>query len=148
MLYILFGIVILAAITAVEAKRLTSAVIAFGIMGFGVCLTYVIEGSIDIAFIQLAAEIALLVVLVKATRDMAEPESFRWYEILAAVFFIVFFAIFAYYAAIGLPVSGKQVKERIDLYNMIGVLFAVLSGVIGAFAVLRPQGKQGEDDRC
>ncbi|MFA4966938.1 MAG: NADH-quinone oxidoreductase subunit K [Candidatus Margulisiibacteriota bacterium] len=123
--YVLFGIVISAAVAAVESKKLINSVIAFGIMGLSVCLTFIIQGSIDLALVQLAVETALLMVLVKATKDLSEPESLKWYEIVSMTLFIILFGIFAGYAAFGSPVFGRHLKEQTLTIVEVIALFSI-----------------------
>jgi len=63
----LSGIGIIAAVLAVEIKDLRRSIIAFGVTGFIICLSFIIQGKIDLSIVKLGAEICLLLYLVNTT---------------------------------------------------------------------------------
>ena len=61
-LYILFGIMIIGAVAALEMKDLLSAVVAASVVGLGLAMTFLVLKAPDAAFTQLIVEILCLII--------------------------------------------------------------------------------------
>ena len=66
-IYILLLFVIIASIIAVETKKLLSAVICIGAVGFGGSLLFLFLRAPDIAMTQIVVEVLGLIILIRAT---------------------------------------------------------------------------------
>jgi uncharacterized MnhB-related membrane protein len=146
-LYFLLGLIIIAAVAALESRALRLAIIAFGLAGFGFCLSYIILGSWDLALVQLAIELGLLIYLMLTAGQAADgPESYSGGQLMGRLGFVIFAAIFigfAYLIFKTLPVVNIPAGLKLpDLYDLIGIGAALFAAVVGAAAVLRPEGKQ------
>ena len=146
-LYILIGLIILAALAAVESRSLLVSVAAFGLAGLGFCLACIIMGSWDLALVQLAAELCLLFYLLRSTRIVGEPELYaerRPGVYLGALIFASVFLYFACFVWRSLP-PAAQLPGAVwlpSLYELIGLAAALLAAVVGALTVLRPEDEQ------
>lgn len=141
-LYILIGLVILAAAASVESRNLLFSVIAFGLAGLGCCLTYLFMGSWDLAIIQLGIEIFLLFYLIRSTHMVGEPETYPGRQLTAYLGTFVFAVIvigFAYVIFITLPetVAGLRWVDLPSLYELIGIAAVLFAALIGWRTVLR-----------
>lgn len=80
-LYVLMGLMIVAAIAAVELANLLACAFCVGAVGFLLSLVDLLLGAPDImAFVQVVVEVACLVILVRALAHRREPASVsrRW----------------------------------------------------------------------
>ncbi|MDD5382471.1 MAG: DUF4040 domain-containing protein [Candidatus Margulisbacteria bacterium] len=146
---ILLVIAVLAALAAVESRKIFNSVVAFGIMGLLLCVTFLLLGSFDLALIQLAIEVALLLSLLKFTQATGEKEIQKGWALLnylAAVILVVVFTWFSFDLFRNLPGAGANVQRflALNLFNLLGVAGVVFGAVVGAAAVLRPKGKDKE----
>jgi uncharacterized MnhB-related membrane protein len=146
-LYFLLGLIIIAAVVALESRKLRVAISAFGLAGFGFCLSYIMLGSWDLAIIQLAIELGLLIYLMfTASPAAGEPESYSGGQLMARLGSLIFAAIligFAYLIFKTLPAVNIQAGLTLpDLYDLIGIGAALFAAVVGALTVLRPEGRQ------
>jgi len=143
-LYILIGLIILAALAAVESRSLLVSVAAFRLTGLGFSLTYIIMGSWDLALIQLAVELGLLFYLIRSTHIVSETETYAGRRLgvyLGALAFASIFLYFAYFVLRSLP-PAIQLPGAIklpSLYEVIGIAAALLAAVVGGLTVLRPE---------
>jgi multisubunit Na+/H+ antiporter MnhB subunit len=64
--YILLLFIIIAAVIAVETKKLLSAVICIGAIGFGVSIMFLFLRAPDIAITQIVVEVLGLIILIRA----------------------------------------------------------------------------------
>jgi len=95
--YILLFFIIIAALIAVETRKLLSAVICIGAAGFGSALMFLFLKAPDIAITQIVVEVLTLVILIRATisRDKTFISGDReFFAVIVAVvlLFIIFVA--------------------------------------------------------
>jgi multisubunit Na+/H+ antiporter MnhB subunit len=87
-LIVLLVFMILGALIAVELKSLLSSVIALGAIGFGLSIAFLFLRAPDLAIVQIAVEVILLIFLIRATisRDVVSASGhIKWYGWLVSV---------------------------------------------------------------
>ena len=87
-LIVLLVFMILAAIVAVEMKILLSSVIAIGAIGFGLSIAFLFLRAPDLAIVQIAVEVILLIFLIRATirRDVVSITGhIKWYGLIVSL---------------------------------------------------------------
>lgn len=103
------------ALVAVETRNLLSSVISLGAIGFGMSIAFLWLRAPDLAIVQIAVEVLLLIFLIRATigRDVA-PESghIRWGGLL--IVSAVAVALFAF-GAVAFQELGAFGRPVIDL---------------------------------
>lgn len=143
-LYSLLGLIVIASVAALESRQPRWAIIAFGLAGFGFCLSYIMLGSWDLAIVQLAVELGLLTYLMFTTGQAAgEPGG----QLITGLGFILFAAIlcgfawliFTTWPAVNIMPTGVKLPS---LYDLIGAAAALFAAVVGALTVLRPEGRE------
>jgi multisubunit Na+/H+ antiporter MnhB subunit len=90
-LIVLLVFMILGALIAVELKSLLSSVIALGAIGFGLSIAFLFLRAPDLAIVQIAVEVILLIFLIRATisRDVVSTSGhIKWYGWLISVVLI------------------------------------------------------------
>ena len=90
---------IIASLIAVHTKYILSAVISIGVVGMGLCITFLYLQAPDLAMPQIVVEVIALVILSKATqaeKDLLMRKNRK--EILAAVVILVFIVFFGYFS--------------------------------------------------
>jgi len=119
-LYILILLVftIIAAIVAVETKSLISSVISLGAVGVGVSISFLFLRAPDLAIVQIAVEVLLLIFLIRATigREVVSVKgNIPWQNFLIALILSIMLFMFGVFALKDLPGFGNpiisQVKE-------------------------------------
>jgi multicomponent Na+:H+ antiporter subunit B len=94
--FIIFG-----AIIAVETKNLLSAVISLGVVGFGLSIAFLFLGAPDLAIVQIAVEVVLLIFLIRATigRDLKSTSAhINWFGLVIIALLLIGFITFGYFA--------------------------------------------------
>jgi multisubunit Na+/H+ antiporter MnhB subunit len=117
-LIILLVFMILGALIAVEMRSLLSSVIALGAIGFGLSIAFLFLRAPDLAIVQIAVEVILLIFLIRATirRDVVSVTGhIKWYGLLITVVLLavalgVGFLAFRDLGAFGAPIISA-VKE-------------------------------------
>ncbi len=134
----------LAALAALESRTLRLSIVAFGLAGLGFCLAYMMLGSWDLALVQLAVEVGLLVYLGMSVNTQEEPAGGGTLAYLGLFVFAVVFGGFAYVIFQNWPsVSVMQAGVQLPgLFELIGIAAALFAAVVGALTVLRPEGKE------
>lgn len=175
-LYLLLIFMIIGAIVAVEMKDLLSSVIAVGVVGLGLSVTFLVLKAPDLAITQLVVEILCLIILIRATikKDLPFSASGRWFfnTFILFAFVIVFLGI-AYMALKELPVFGSPIMRVASsyltnglsetgaanlvasiildfrAYDTLGEATVLFTAVIGVLAVMRRIGRKkiGEPDK-
>ncbi len=168
-LYFLFAFMIAGAIIAVEVKDLLSSVVAVGVTGLGVCLTFLVLKAPDLAITQLVVEVLCLMILIRATirKDLPFATTGRWFfnTMVTLTFIFVFLAI-SYVALKDIPPFGypimKVAKVYLDqgliktgatnivsavildfrAYDTLGEATILFTAVIGVLAVMRRVGRK------
>jgi multisubunit Na+/H+ antiporter MnhB subunit len=168
--------IIIAAIVAVRVKDLLSAVVAVGVGGFGLCMTFLTLKAPDLAITQLVVEILCLIILVRATirLDLPFSTSGRWLiNTLIALIFLVVFLYYGHKALGSLPQFGNPIMgtsrfylaeetlEKIHATNLVssinlnfraydtlGEATALFAAAVGVMVLMRKKGrkKPGEEE--
>lgn len=147
-LYFLLGLTVVASVAALESRQPRFAIASFGLAGLCFCLSYIILGSWDLALVQLAVELGLLIYLMFTTGQAAgEPAGRSGGQLTAWFGFILFAAIFSGFACLifttwpSVPLLPAGAKLP-SLYDLIGAAAALFAAVVGALTVLRPEGRE------
>lgn len=90
------GFMIIGSIVALEIKDILSSIIAIGIVGLGVSISFLFLQAPDLAIVQFLFEIFAMVILVRAfiKKDYHEQSSSQNNKIIVGVTVLVLFAIF------------------------------------------------------
>ncbi|MBD3271025.1 MAG: DUF4040 domain-containing protein [Elusimicrobia bacterium] len=172
-LYLLIIFMIIGAIIAVEVKDLLSSVIAVGVVGLGLSMTFLILKAPDVAITQLVVEILALIILIRATlkHDLPFSTTGRWFlnTMITLVFIGVFIAVaikaFKDLPPFGYPlmrVAEFYIKEGLvrtgatnlvaavildfRAYDTLGEATVLFTAVIGVLAVVRQIGRKKPDE--
>jgi multicomponent Na+:H+ antiporter subunit B len=108
---------IIAALIAVETKNLLSSVISLGAIGFGLSISFLFLRAPDLALVQIAVEVVLLIFLIRATigRDVIpERGRIRWPGLVAVVLLAGGLFVFGYLAFRQLPAFGSPVIAAVQ----------------------------------
>ena len=172
-LYFTLGFMILGSIVALEIKDILSAIIAIGIVGLGVSMSFLFLQAPDLAIVQFLFEIFALIILVRAFIDkknhQLETSSanvlFTLAGILAViVIFLVSIPVFRLLPPFGEPLmtvsqhylnAGAAETGAANLvaaiildyraYDTLGEVTVLFTAILGALAILRSTAKnQGE----
>ena len=72
---IMLGFMIIGAIYAIHARDLLSAVVAMGIVGFGLVICFLLLKAPDLAIVQIVVETITLVIMVSVVLDSTRKET-------------------------------------------------------------------------
>lgn len=111
-LLILLVFLIIGALIAVETKNLLSSVISLGAIGFGMSIAFLFLRAPDLAIVQIAVEVVLLIFLIRATigRDVVpERGHVRWPGLALICLLAAGFLVLAYISLRNLPGFGEPV---------------------------------------
>ncbi len=169
---IILGFMIIGAIYALHAKDLLSAVIAMGIVGYGLVICFLLLKAPDLAIVQIVVETITLVIMVAVVLDSSREELKvpfdRMTLVNTLIGFVVFAALFYFFLnaiehldPLGMHSLGMAepyvngAVERTGSVNLVtGVLFdfraydtmgeAVIlyTAALGALTLLRMKGKK------
>jgi len=171
-LIILIVLMIGGAIFSLEARDLLSAVIAYGIVGFGLVICFLLLQAPDLALVQIVIEtitlIIMIAVILNTTRDEVKGKrpvkSFIY--ILCSLVFLVLFMFFFERVTGSLSSFGEHMLRMSNAYiepgaeatgsaNLVtGVVFdfrgydtlgeatVLFTAVIGVLTVLRLKGRK------
>jgi multicomponent Na+:H+ antiporter subunit B len=113
-LIIILVFILLGAVIAVEIRDLLSAVISLGVVGFGLSIAFVFLQAPDLAIVQIAVEVVLLILLIRATirRDVKTTHAhINWPSLFLVVILCLGLVGFAYIAfeelEFGVPAASK-----------------------------------------
>ena len=115
--YTLMLFIIIAAIIAVETKKLLSAVICIGAIGFGASIMFLFLWAPDIAITQIVVEVLGLIILIRATisRDRTfiagDREFFGLIVSMVIIFLIALAGVYAF--PVTLPDFGTPVFAQV-----------------------------------
>jgi multisubunit Na+/H+ antiporter MnhB subunit len=73
---IIIGLMILGALFAIHAKDLLSAVIACGLVGYGLVICFLLLKAPDLAIVQIVVETITLVIMVAVVLDSSREENY------------------------------------------------------------------------
>jgi len=169
---IITGLMILGALYAIHAKDLLSAVIACGIVGYGLVICFLLLKAPDLAIVQIVVETISLIIMVAVVLDSSREELFSkpdtqgYVSAITAVLLIVVLFYFLKIAAGSLDVFGNSTLRMAEHYiegaaaktgsaNLVtGVVFdfrgydtmgeavVLVTAVIGVLTILRIKGKK------
>lgn len=169
---VIVGFMILGALYAIHARDLLSAVIAGGIVGYGLVICFLLLKAPDLAIVQIVVDTITLIIMVAVVLDSSREESFARLDntgIVTAVTGIIIIAVLLYFFIIAsgsLDVLGKSSLRMADSYiqgaaqktgsaNLVtGVVFdfrgydtmgeavVLVTAVLGVLTVLRLKGKK------
>src|SRR3972149_2540183 len=98
---IIIGIMILGAIYAIHAKDLLSAVIACGIVGYGLVICFLLLKAPDLAIVQIVVETITLIIMVAVVLNSSREESYSGLDpqgfIHAAASMIILVVLFYFF---------------------------------------------------
>lgn len=126
---------IIGAIIAVQVKDLLSSVIAVGVTGLGVCLTFLVLKAPDLAITQLVVEVLCLIILIRATirKDLPFSTTGRWFfNTLVTVLFIIIFLAISWRAFKDLPRFGYPIMKIAKVYIQQGLIRTGATNLISA----------------
>lgn len=115
-LFILLVFLIVGALIAVETKNLLSSVISLGAIGFGLSIAFLFLRAPDLAIVQIAVEVVLLVFLIRATigRDVISTKGhIHWAGLLIVCLLTAGFFAFGYYAFRSLNEFGTPIISAV-----------------------------------
>lgn len=169
---IITGLMILGAIYAIHARDLLSAVIACGIVGYGLVICFLLLKAPDLAIVQIVVETITLIIMVAVVLDSSreerflKPDSAGYISIISAALIVIVLLYFFRLAAGSLDVFGESTLRMADAYlegavektgstNLVtGVVFdfrgydtlgeatVLVTAVIGMLTILRIKGKK------
>ena len=116
-LLVLLIFMIIAALIAVETKSLLSSVISLGAVGFGLSVAFLFLRAPDLAIVQVAVEVVLLIFLIRATisRDVISTKKhIPWPGLIITAIAIVGFFIFASFASRGMNDFGEPIIATVE----------------------------------
>lgn len=134
-LYLLLIFMIIGAIVAVEMEDLLSSVIAVGVVGLGLSVTFLVLKAPDLAITQLVVEILCLMILIRATikKDLPFSTSGRWLvNTFVTLIFVGVFLGIAYLALKELPKFGFPIMRVAKDYLAQGLNKTGASNIVAA----------------
>jgi multisubunit Na+/H+ antiporter MnhB subunit len=171
-LSIIIGLMIVGAIYAIHARDLLSAVIACGIVGYGLVICFLLLKAPDLAIVQIVIETITLIIMVAVVLDSSREELFikpdykGYLSIGAALVLIGVLFYFFTLSTRNLDVFGIHSMRMAESYvegaaeltgsvNLVtGVLFdfrgydtlgeatILVTAVLGVLTILRIKGRQ------
>jgi len=175
LLIVIMVLMIGGAIFSLEARDLLSAVIAYGIVGFGLVICFLLLQAPDLALVQIVVEtitlIIMIAVILNSTREETEHGKGKR-SVVFALFAFAFIGLFLYFfdrttrtlSAFGehtLRMSkaylqpGAQQTGSANLvtgvifdyrgYDTLGEATILFTAVIGVLAVLRLKGRKEKE---
>jgi multisubunit Na+/H+ antiporter MnhB subunit len=117
LMMVLLAFMALGALIAVETRNLLSSVISLGAIGFGMSIAFLLLRAPDLAIVQIAVEVVLLIFLIRATirRDVI-PESghINWVGLLAVSAVIIALLVFGIQAFKELGSFGEPAMATVE----------------------------------
>jgi multicomponent Na+:H+ antiporter subunit B len=169
---IITGLMILGALYAIHAKDLLSAVIACGIVGYGLVICFLLLKAPDLAIVQIVVDTISLIIMVAVVLDSSREERFSKPDpqgyitmtlsvLMAGVllyFFIISVASLSEFGKSALRMAGPYIEGatgRTGSANLVtGVVFdfrgydtlgeatVLVTAVLGVLTILRIKGKK------
>jgi len=169
---IILGFMIIGAIYELHAKDLLSAVVAMGIVGYGLVICFLLLKAPDLAIVQIVVETITLVIMVAVVLDSTREEILvkvdRRSIIQMIIGFIVFAGFFYFFVMAiqnldplgthSLRMSGAYVNGAVDKtgsvnlvtgvlfdfrgYDTLGEAVILYTAALGVITLLRIQGKK------
>ncbi len=172
LLTVILGFMIIGAIFALHANDLLSAVIAQGIVGYGLVICFLLMKAPDLGIVQIVVETITLIIMVAVVLDSSRKEIKAKLDtkgiinIIAGVIFIGFLVYFFNMATSSLDIFGEHSLRMSEVYveqgaektgaaNLVnGVLWdfrgydtlgeatILFTAALGVLTVLRQKGKK------
>jgi multisubunit Na+/H+ antiporter MnhB subunit len=169
---IIIGLMILGALYAIHAKDLLSAVIAGGIVGYGLVICFLLLKAPDLAIVQIVVETITLIIMVAVVLDSSREERFSkpdpqdYISIVTSILLIVVLFYFFKISINSLDIFGESTLRMAGPYiegatgktgsaNLVtGVVFdfrgydtmgeatVLVTAVLGVLTILRIKGKK------
>lgn len=169
---IITGLMILGALYAIHAKDLLSAVIACGIVGYGLVICFLLLKAPDLAIVQIVVDTITLIIMVAVVLDSSREESYTkpdtqgYISVVTGILFTVILLYFFTVAIQSLDILGKSTLRMANYYiegaaqktgsaNLVtGVVFdfrgydtmgeavVLVTAVLGVLTILRLKGKK------
>ena len=169
---IITGLMILGALYAIHAKDLLSAVIACGIVGYGLVICFLLLKAPDLAVVQIVVETITLIIMVAVVLDSSREEKFAKTDIqgiITAVTGIILIAVLFYFFIISIPslsvfgdgslrMAEHYIEGATDKtgsanlvtgvvfdfrgYDTLGEATVLVTAVLGVLTILRIKGKR------
>jgi multicomponent Na+:H+ antiporter subunit B len=169
---VIIGFMILGAIYAIHAKDLLSAVIAGGIVGYGLVICFLLLKAPDLAIVQIVVETITLIIMVAVVLDSSREELYSKPDIqgyVSAITVILIMVVLFYFfrlSVLSLDNFGEGELRMAKSYiegaaeetgsaNMVtGVVFdfrgydtlgeatVLVTAVLGVLTILRMKGKK------
>ena len=100
---IITGFMILGAVYAIHARDLLSAVIACGIVGYGLVICFLLLKAPDLAIVQIVVDTITLIIMVAVVLDSSREEAYTKLDsqgyinaLLSLIILIAFFYFFTF----------------------------------------------------
>lgn len=168
-LIFILSFMILASIVALEIKDILSSIIAVGVVGLGVSISFLFLQAPDLAIVQFLFEIFALIILIKAfiKKDYHQEEPSKVNLILAGITVITLILIFIFSISVfkALPPFGspKMTTSQYYLdhgasqtgaanlispivldyraYDTLGEVTVLFAAILGSLTILRIKNK-------
>jgi len=169
---IIVGLMIVGALYAIHAKDLLSAVIAGGIVGYGLVICFLLMKAPDLAIVQIVVETITLIIMVAVVLNSSREELYSKLDtqgFISAVSVVLFMVVLFYFFRISistldafgestLRMAGPYIEgatEKTGCANLVtGVVFdfrgydtlgeatVLVTAVLGVLTILRIRGKK------
>ncbi|MFO7620502.1 MAG: hydrogen gas-evolving membrane-bound hydrogenase subunit E [Bacteroidales bacterium] len=169
---VIVGFMILGALYAIHARDLLSAVIAGGIVGYGLVICFLLLKAPDLAIVQIVVETITLIIMVAVVLDSSREEAFTRPDskgYVTAATAVVIMAVLFYFLVVSsasldrlgegeLRMAQSYIEgavEKTGSVNLVtGVLFdfrgydtlgeatVLITAVLGVLTILRLKGKK------
>jgi multisubunit Na+/H+ antiporter MnhB subunit len=126
------------AVIAVEMKDLLSSVIAVGLVGIGLSMSFLLLKAPDLAIMQLVVEILSLIILIRATikKDLPFSISGRWFfNTSSTIAFLAVFLACGYLSIKALPLFGRAPMRMAKIYLDTGSMRTDARNVVSAITL-------------
>lgn len=171
-LSIIIGFMILGALYSIHARDLLSAVIACGIVGYGLVICFLLLKAPDLAIVQIVVETITLIIMIAVVLDSSREEAFNrpdrqgYVTAVTAVLILLVLFYFLKVSAGSLDPFGEGTLRMAKYYiegaalktgsaNLVtGVIFdfrgydtlgeatVLITAVLGVLTILRMKGKK------
>jgi multicomponent Na+:H+ antiporter subunit B len=169
---VIIGFMILGAIYAIHARDLLSAVIAGGIVGYGLVICFLLLKAPDLAIVQIVVETITLIIMVAVVLDTSREELFTRPDtqgyISAVTAILIMIVLFWFFRLAIYPLDSfgqgelrmseayiEGAAEKTGSANLVtGILFdfrgydtlgeatVLITAVLGVLTILRMKGKK------
>ena len=171
-LSIIIILMILGALYAIHAKDLLSAVIACGIVGYGLVICFLLLKAPDLAIVQIVVETITLIIMVAVVLDSSREEPYSkpdmqgYISIATSILLIVVLFYFCkisvetldVFGSGSLRMAGPYIEGAVEKtgsanlvtgvvfdfrgYDTLGEATVLVTAVLGVLTILRIKGKK------